>query len=96
MNEHAAENQQLDREATSNVERFIETTFEKLPVDDKVLIALFAALNSAAGLTRSFELPDRLWEKMRFEGCGPLLGQSEEINWLKGVCDGILLIADHV
>jgi hypothetical protein len=32
---------------------------------------------------------------MLFNDCGPLVGESEEINWLKGVCDGILLVANH-
>ena len=82
-------------QASFNVERFLESTFEKLPVDSKVLIALFGALNAASGITRGFDLSERLWEAMRFNGCGPLVGQSEEVNWLKGVCDGILLVADH-
>ena len=78
-----------------NVERFLETTFDKLPADSKVLIALFGALNSASGLAKNLELADKVWKTVRFDGCGPLVGQSEEVNWLKGVCDGILLVADY-
>jgi len=96
MNGHAAEDGQQSREATSNTERLIETTFQKLPADTKVLVAFFSALTGASGLTQSFELPDRLWKRMCFEGRGPLLDQSKEINWLKGICDGIFLIANHV
>ena len=76
-------------------ERFIETTFEKLSADSKVLIGLFAALNSVSGLSEGFDLSEKLWEIVRFNGCGPMAGQSEEVNWLKGVCDGILLLADY-
>jgi hypothetical protein len=96
MNEQQARDSEPNRHTTSNIERFLELTFERLPVDSKVLIALFAALNSSSGLTQDFDLPDRLWEIVRFSGCGPLVGQSEEVNWLKGISDGILLIADHV
>jgi len=95
MNEQQSDNQHSPEQASFSVERFLESTFEKLPVDSKVLIGLFGALNAASGITRDFDLSERLWETMRFNGCGPLVGQSEEINWLKGVCDGILLVADH-
>ena len=84
-----------DKQSPCNVERFIRITFEKLPAQTKVLVALFSALNSASALTRSFELPEHLWETVRFDTCGPLVGESEEVNWLKGVCDGILLVANY-
>lgn len=84
-----------DRQATEQVERFLETTFRKCSVEQKVVIALFCALNSASTLTKDCELVNRLWNEMRFNGCGPLVAQSEEVNWLKGVCDGILLLADY-
>jgi len=84
-----------NRQATLQAERFLEATFSKLPVDSKVLIALFGALNSASALAENLELSNRLWKEMRFDGCGPLVGQSEEVNWLKGVCDGILLVTDY-
>jgi len=95
MNEPSDTNCESNRQASLQVERFLETTFQKCPVDRKVLLALFGALNSASTLTKDFELSNRLWKEMRFNGCGPLVGQSEEVNWLKGVCDGILLIADY-
>jgi hypothetical protein len=77
------------------LERFLTTTFDKLPAQTKVLVALFAALNSTATLTEKLDLSDRIWQHVRFNGSGPLVGESEEVNWLKGVCDGILLIADY-
>jgi len=86
---------QADRQTVCNVERFIRATFDKLPARTKVLVALFSALNTATTLTKDFELSDHLWNSMRFEDCGPLVGQSEEVNWLKGVCDGILLVANY-
>jgi len=95
MNEQDNANGESNREATSQVERFLEATFQKCPAERKVLIALFGALNSASTLTKDFTLPNRLWKEMRFDGCGPLVGQSEEVNWLKGVCDGILLVSDY-
>ena len=78
------------------VERTIEGTFDNLPVQSKALIGLFAALNSASSVTGGFELPDRLWNTVRFGDGGPLINQSEEVNWLKGVADGILLMVDHM
>jgi len=84
-----------DNQAECNVERFIRVTFEKLPAQTKVLIALFAALNSSTTLTRGFELPNELWNSMRFNECGPLVGETEEVNWLKGVCDGIILVSNY-
>lgn len=84
-----------DKRTDCNVERFIRVTFEKLPAQTKVLIALFSALNSSATLTKGFELPNDLWNSMRFNECGPLVGESEEVNWLKGVCDGILLVSNY-
>ncbi len=96
MDEQQEPSSEPNRRASYNIERFLELTFERLPTDSKVLISLFAALNSSSSLTQDFDLPDRLWEIVRFDGCGPLIGQSEEINWLKGISDGILLIADHV
>jgi len=88
---HAAANHHAD----CNVERFIRVTFEKLPAQTKVLIALFAALNSSVAQTKNFELPDQLWSSVRFDECGPLVGESEEVNWLKGVCDGIILVSNY-
>lgn len=84
-----------EKRASCNVERFIRVTFEKLPARTKVLVALFSALNSSTTLTKGFELPDELWDSMRFETCGPLVGESEEVNWLKGICDGILMVANY-
>ncbi len=95
MNEQHNINGEHNRQATEQVECFLATTFQRCPVEQKVLIALFCALNSATTLTKDFELVNRLWNEMRFNGCGPLVGQSEEVNWLKGVCDGILLLADY-
>jgi hypothetical protein len=77
------------------IERFLVTTFEKLPVPTKVLIGLFGALNRTTTVAEKLELSEKIWETVRFDGCGPLIGQSEDINWLKGVCDGILLLADY-
>ena len=94
-NAHSNQNTQAEKQTVSNVERFIRTTFEKLPARTKVLVALFSALNTATTLTKDFELSDRLWSSMRFEDCGPLVGESEEVNWLKGVCDGIFLVANY-
>ncbi len=84
-----------DKQSACNVERFIKVTFEKLPARTKVLVSLFAAMNSASTLTKDFELSDHLWKVTRFDTCGPLVGESEEVNWLKGVCDGILLISNY-
>jgi hypothetical protein len=88
-------NAQGNKQTACNVERFIRVTFEKLPARTKVLVALFSAMNTATTLTKGFELSDQLWNSMRFENCGPLVGESEEVNWLKGVCDGILLVANY-
>lgn len=77
------------------VERFIKTTFDQLPSRTKVLVALFSAMNSATTLTKGFELSDHLWKSMRFDTCGPLVGESEEVNWLKGVSDGILMVSNY-
>jgi len=85
----------VDKDAACNVERFIKVTFEKLPARTKVLVALFAAMNTATTLTKGFELSDHLWNVTRFDTCGPLVGESEEVNWLKGVCDGILMISNY-
>jgi hypothetical protein len=95
MNDQHDTNLEPNRQATLQVERFLEATFCKLPVDSKVLIALFGALNSASALAENLDLSDRLWKEMRLDGCGPLVGQPEEVNWLKGVCDGILLVTDY-
>jgi hypothetical protein len=84
-----------DKQTVCNIERFIRVTFEKLPAHTKVLVTLFSALNSSTTLTKGFELPEHLWHSMRFEHCGPLVGESEEVNWLKGVCDGILMVANY-
>jgi hypothetical protein len=84
-------------ESTScGVERFLKGTFDNLPVQTKVLIGLFTSVNSASTVTERFELPDHLWETVRFDNGGPLINQSEEANWLKGVTDGILLMVDHM
>lgn len=95
MTEHEAHNKISPERMSSNTERFIATTFDKLPADTKVLVALFSTLNSASSLTQSLKLPDHLWDAVRFGGGGPLVGESEEVNWLKGVSDGILLMLDH-
>ena len=92
---HQSPDPQVDKRTACNVERFIRVTFEKLPARTKVLVALFSALNTATTLTKGFELSDELWDSMRFENCGPLVGECEEVNWLKGVCDGILLVANY-
>jgi hypothetical protein len=85
-----------DTNSEANVERFIRVTFEKLPAETKVLVALFSSLNTVTTMTKDFDLPDLLWQSVLFNDCGPLVGESEEVNWLKGVSDGILLIANHV
>jgi hypothetical protein len=92
--QHSKE-QQVPKPESFSVERFLESTFDKLPPDSKVLLSLFGALNSASGLAKGLDLSDKVWKIVRFDGSGPLVGQSEEVNWLKGVCDGILLIADY-
>ena len=95
MNERQSGKPPAPRPESFSVERFLETTFDKLPAENKVLIALFGALNSAASVAPGLDLSDKVWEMVRFGGSGPLVGQSEEVNWLKGVCEGILLIADY-
>jgi len=65
------------------------------PRPESFSVERFRALNSASGLAKGLDLSDKVWKKVRFNGSGPLIGQSEEVNWLKGVCDGILLIADY-
>jgi len=94
-NAHPNEAPPADKQTPCNIERFIRVTFEQLPARTKVLVALFAAMNSAATLTKGFELSDHLWNVTRFDTCGPLVGESEEVNWLKGVCDGILMISNY-
>jgi len=94
MDEPRDDARQPEKDLTPAIERFVEQTFEKLPTDKKVLIALFAALNSSQSVTRGFDLPERLREIVRSD-CGPLAGQSVEVNWLKGVADGMTLITDH-
>ena len=88
--------QDIAENTPCDVERCIEGTFDNLSVQSKVQIGLFAALNSASSVTRRSKLPDRLWHKVRLDGGGPLVNQSEEANWLKGVADGILLMVDHM
>jgi hypothetical protein len=80
---------------SSEVEQRLEQVFDRLPVDSRVMVVLFAALNSASTLANEPALSDRLWQKMHTQLCGPLVGQSEEVNWLKGICDGIFLVVDH-
>jgi len=80
----------------SNTERFIAGTYDKLSPHAKVLVTLFAAMNSSSAATQRFELPGHLWDTVRLGSGGPLVGESEETNWLKGVCDGILLVIDHM
>jgi len=80
----------------SNTERFIAATYDKLSPDVKVLVALFSAVNSSSASTTRFELPECLWDTVRLGSGGPLVGESEETNWLKGVCDGILLVIEHM
>lgn len=96
MNEQQANEQEVSGQNSFGVERFLKATFGNLPVTSKVLIALFASLNSASSLTTRFDLPNQLREIVRFGDGGPLVGQSEEVNWLKGICDGILLMVDHI
>jgi len=79
-----------------NVESHLKGTFDNLPVETKILFGLFAALNNASTVTGRFALPDHLWETVRFGEGGPLVNQSEEANWLKGVTDGIFLMIDHM
>jgi len=81
---------------SSNTERFIATTYDRLSPHEKVLVALFSAMNSSSASTQRFELPGHLWDVVRFGSGGPLIGESEETNWLKGVCDGILLVIEHL
>lgn len=81
--------------APQHIERFLRITYDKLPAETKVLVALFSALNTASTLTKGFELPDDLWGIVRFGNGGPLIGESEEVNWLKGLSDGILLVANY-
>ena len=96
MSEHEHGVERLHDQTPGTVESHLKGTFDNLPAESKVLIGLFAALNSAAAVTRRFELPDHLWETVRFGAGGPLVNQSEEANWLKGVTDGILLMIDHM
>jgi len=95
MNGQQNEDHEASERTSRHVEGLIKATFENLPADSKVLIALFVALNSASSLTTRFDLADQLWEIVRFGDGSPLVGQSEEVNWLKGLCDGILLMADY-
>ena len=95
MNGQPNKDHEVSGHTSRHVEGFVKGIFENLPADSKVLIALFVALNSAASLTTRFDLPDQLWEIVRFGDGSPLVGQSEEVNWLKGLCDGILLMADY-
>jgi len=88
--------QQLPEQSPCGAQRSLIATFENLPAETKVLITLFAALNSASSVTTRFGLPDQLWKTVRFGNGGPLVGQSEEANWLKGVADGILLMVEHL
>lgn len=85
-----------DKQSGGNVERFIRVTYEKLPTQTKVLVSLFSSLNTVTTLTKDFELPESLWQSMLINDGGPLVGESEEVNWLKGICDGILLVANHI
>jgi hypothetical protein len=95
MNEPQEGDPRRLNEAGSEVERRLEQAFDRLSVDTRVMVELFAALNSASTLANEPALSDRLWQKMHAQVCGPLVGQSEEVNWLKGICDGIFLIVDH-
>jgi hypothetical protein len=91
----ATTGQPTGEHAPQPIERFIRVTYDKLPAETKVLVALFSALNTASTLTKGFELPDDLWGIVRFGNGGPLIGESEEVNWLKGLADGILLVANY-
>ena len=95
MDDQPSQKRQKAKQSSFAIERFLATTIEKLPAQTKVLIGLFGALNSTSTLAEKLELSDKIWETVRFDGHGPLIGQSEEVNWLKGVCDGILLLADY-
>jgi len=75
-----AENTRRPSTTPFALERFLATTFDKLPAQTKVLIRLFGALNSASDLTERLELSEKVWEIVRFDGCGPLIGESEEVN----------------
>ena len=95
MNESEDQFSKPNHMPTPGIERRLELAYQRLPADCKVIIGLFAALNSSQGITQDFGLPKRLWEIVHFDGGGPLVGQSEEANWLKGLSDGMMLIADH-
>lgn len=95
MNQQQPDQSPPSRQVTFKLERTLEAKFQKLPPDCKVLVALFAAVNSASGVAGTLDLPNRLWSIVRFGDHGPLAGQSEEVNWLKGICDGIFLVVDH-
>jgi hypothetical protein len=96
MDEAKANERTQNNANPSNTERFIAATYDKLPPHVKVLVALFSAMNSSSASTQRFELPGRLWEVVRLGSGGPLIGESEETNWLKGVCDGVLLVIEHM
>jgi hypothetical protein len=87
--------EQTDKHIRDDMERFIKVTFDKLPVQTKILVAVFSALNSATTLTRNFDLPEELWKSVLLDTSGPVVGESEEVNWFKGLCDGILLVTGY-
>jgi len=96
MNGQQSGHDNISEPTSCGVERFLKGTFDNLPAPSKVLIGLFAALNSASTVTSGFELPDYLWETVRLDNGAPLINQSEDANWLRGVTDGILLMVDHM
>ena len=83
------------KDVSASLEDFIRITFDKLPMRTKVLVSLFSALNGIAALTKNFDLPNHVGKIVRSEHNGPLIGESEEVNWLKGICDGISLLTNH-
>jgi len=96
MNEPETTEKTANESDSSNTERFIAVTYDQLSPHEKVLVALFSAMNSSSASTQRFELPGHLWDVVRLGSGGPLIGESEETNWLKGVCDGILLVIEHL
>lgn len=96
MGEPEIESKNANDQSSSNTERFISVTFDQLSPHMKVLVALFSAVNSSSASTQRFTLPTQLWDTVRLGSGGPLIGESEETNWLKGVCDGILLVIERM
>ena len=96
MDESETNERAFEARTPSNTEQFITVTYDKLSPHVKALVALFSAMNSSSACTQRFDLPGRLWDSVRQGSGGPLIGESEETNWLKGVCDGVLLVIEHM